>query len=1054
MLHGATWPGRIVRWTLGAGLVLAGLLLIGAAGLAWRLSQGPLDVTWLVRRIGSSFVAPNHQGRVAVGKVSVAWDGFQQGASGGLEVRVQDGRVLDASGDAVARVDQADATLSLGLLLEARVVPRSLSLTGLRLMAVRDADGSFKVDLGGLNGNAKPGGGSDVQGALSQLRQPATSDARQGGPPIGWLAQLQSVRLHDAQISIADRAWPAPLQVDVADLDLQRQGGGGVKGAAEARLRLGGATASVRLNADLLADGGTHVEAKLAPLQASAVAQADPALASVGALDAALQGTATLDLSPDLAPRSGSLHATASSGTLSVKGGSAAFDRLALDASASWSGSGWRPDRVTLSHAEATALSPSGGAPTVIAASGEATRQSGTLVGKGEITVDQVAFADLPALWPAAWGGHVRPWLTENLTAGVARDGRLTFSLSAPENDPASVHVTDAGGSLQGDDVTIHWLRPVLPIEHAQAHLTVLGPDALEVAVPTASQGNVMIRDGLIRFTGLSQKDQFMALTTRLEGSVPDVLQVLRHPRLKLLDKHPLPIADSAGSFAGTLSVTLPLEHDLTFDQVEIAALGRMSDLRLDGVIAGRDLERGDVQFAATQAGLHVSGAASVARIASKIAVEMDFTSGPPSQMTQRAALAGRANARQLKAAGLDTGGAIDAGTVGLDATFVARRDGSAQIAVTADLDKAGLSVAGWTKAVGPAASASATIMLQKEKLVGINNIQASGPGMRVVGRAEMEDGRPSLLRLETIELGPTRASGEVRFPKRPGAPIRARVSGPVLDLSDQLSGSLGPSASGTSRRGTAWVADARFERVVLSRGQALTGVTAHAESDGRRVRVLQAQSTGKEELRVAITPEGTGRRLTVRAADAGALLKTLDVVDSVHGGSLAVDGHFDDRKEPPPLSGTADMSSFGVRDAVILGKLLQAVTIYGIYDAVRGEGVQFSRLILPFTLNQTVLQIGQARSFSSSLGLTAHGWIDFGRKHIDLRGTIVPAYVVNSALGRIPLVGRLFSPETGGGLLAVSYSLTGNSADPSIGVNPLSALTPGFLRGLFSIFK
>ena len=50
-------------------------------------------------------------------------------------------------------------------------------------------------------------------------------------------------------------------------------------------------------------------------------------------------------------------------------------------------------------------------------------------------------------------------------------------------------------------------------------------------------------------------------------------------------------------------------------------------------------------------------------------------------------------------------------------------------------------------------------------------------------------------------------------------------------------------------------------------------------------------------------------------------------------------------------------------------------------------------------------------------------------------------------------LLGRLFSAERGGGLISVAYAVRGRTDDPAISVNPLSALTPGFLRGLFKIF-
>jgi hypothetical protein len=64
-----------------------------------------------------------------------------------------------------------------------------------------------------------------------------------------------------------------------------------------------------------------------------------------------------------------------------------------------------------------------------------------------------------------------------------------------------------------------------------------------------------------------------------------------------------------------------------------------------------------------------------------------------------------------------------------------------------------------------------------------------------------------------------------------------------------------------------------------------------------------------------------------------------------------------------------------------------------------------------------------------------------------------VPAYALNSLPGRIPLLGRLFTAEKGGGLIAADVHVRGKLDDPSIMVNPLSVLTPGFLRRIFRIF-
>jgi hypothetical protein len=107
----------------------------------------------------------------------------------------------------------------------------------------------------------------------------------------------------------------------------------------------------------------------------------------------------------------------------------------------------------------------------------------------------------------------------------------------------------------------------------------------------------------------------------------------------------------------------------------------------------------------------------------------------------------------------------------------------------------------------------------------------------------------------------------------------------------------------------------------------------------------------------------------------------------------------------------------------------------------------------VPFRWQQRVLHMDNARAFSASLGITAQGDIDTKGHRVNMKGTVVPAYFFNQLPGKIPLLGRLFSPEKGGGLFAANYSVTGSLADPHVSVNALSALTPGFLRGVFGLF-
>src|SRR6185312_4215792 len=134
----AAWaPARLLHFVLRPLLVLAVLLLGAGSLLAWRLSQGPLDVAWLARRIEAAAFPEGSPTRLQIGRASIAWQGWDQGADRGLELRLRDLRVVNGSGAPGARLDEAEITLSLGRLLELRVAPRSIALAGLRLRALR-----------------------------------------------------------------------------------------------------------------------------------------------------------------------------------------------------------------------------------------------------------------------------------------------------------------------------------------------------------------------------------------------------------------------------------------------------------------------------------------------------------------------------------------------------------------------------------------------------------------------------------------------------------------------------------------------------------------------------------------------------------------------------------------------------------------------------------------------------------------------------------------------------------------------------------------------------
>ncbi len=1057
---------RVAHGVLAFLLLATVVLAAGVAVLSWRLSHGPLDAPWLARRLEAAVNEEGGPTRLVIGSAVIAWEGFRRGLDMPLDIRLAGVSATDAAGVQIADIPHAEVGLSPGALLLARLRPRNVEVEGARLRLLRAADGSSSLDLGSLAEAddkpeaASPAGPGLLPGLIAELARPAGNDRADLRGSL--VAQLRHVRVQDAAVTVVDRQLGATWRVPKLNVELSRLPQGGLEGHGEAQLALGDQRTTLRMSA-ALAPGGTRtqVEASLGPVRPSALALTARTLAPLSAMDAPVSVSLKADLGPQLAIQTASLEASAEAGQ--VRLGSS----VAQLAGATLSVEG-NADQLTLRKLRIALRARDGGALSQLEAHGEGRRTGQALQAALTLDVDQAAFADLPMLWPEAAGKNARDWVTQNITAGTARDAHVEVQLDATP-DLSAVTLTQATGVLSGDDLTIYWLRPVPPIEHAKAKLHILDPDTLEIIAESGQQDTgapggqpLTIHGGKVRITGLEQHDQFATIDAENTGGLADVVAVLRQPRLRLLDKHPIPGRDPGGQTSWKLRVALPLEDKVKIEDVTIHAQAHLTDAHLSDLVAGRDLDKGTLDLDATNDGLKVTGDALVAAIPTQLAVEMDFRAGPPSQVLQKVTASGRASAAQMVAAGVNPGPLLS-GTGNLKAVLTEQRDGRGTVQTDADLTDAELSAApiGWHKPAGSPAKLSARIVLDHDKLAGIDGLALDGKDVSVRGQAEYAGGRIAALRFDRMVLGRTQAQGTVRFPDPSGArPVEAAFHGPVIDLSQVSTRQRQPSAPkpDTGSGGGPlhpWTVDAKFDRALMAGGRDWLGLAGRAENDGKLFArlSLSGQTSPGQPFRFDLAPAPGGRSLTASASDTGAFFAGLDLTSAMQGGRLALSGTYDDKRPDHALSGTADITGFRVRDPRGLGRLLQAMTLYGLVQAASGPGLGFTRLTAPFVLTDDALQLGQSRAFSPSLGLTAKGRVDLRSNVADIEGTIVPAYFFNSLLGNVPLIGRLFSPEQGGGLFAAAYTIRGPLSDPKVSVNPLSALTPGFLRGVFGLF-
>ena len=130
--------------------------------------------------------------------------------------------------------------------------------------------------------------------------------------------------------------------------------------------------------------------------------------------------------------------------------------------------------------------------------------------------------------------------------------------------------------------------------------------------------------------------------------------------------------------------------------------------------------------------------------------------------------------------------------------------------------------------------------------------------------------------------------------------------------------------------------------------------------------------------------------------------------------------------------------------EASPMGKILNAMSISGIRQALAGEGITFDRVRGDVVWHNGTATIASAEANNSALGVTIDGRLAIEPHSIDARGTVIPAYTVNRLIGRIPLIGSLFNE--GQGFLAGHFRVSGRLSDPKITTQPIKSITPSIL--------
>ena len=1012
------------------------MILLAAVGI-WRLMQGPIALDRLVPYVEAGFA------RTGLG-LDVSMSGVRVGIDRGthqLDLRLRDVALALPNGDSLATLPEVAASFGLGSLIRGRLAPTRLVVERPVLQLRRDTTGmvSFRI------GNTAASGMAPA--AVAALLGPP-----QDGTPLG---QLRTLRVRDATLIVDDQLLGRRWQADHLDAAVSRDAGGSA-GDLSLSVTLGSETTTLQANFRYVAARGKlNLGLAAGRIEPTVLASLVPLLGPLADVHMPVSGTLETQFDfaeskfegfrADLGFGAGWLDsAQFAGGRLDLRGGELhavyapedhqlRLERLAFDL-----GGGarividGRIDGVTRA---------------LVAAGGAANRP---LPGRVEVTLSKVPVARLGRLWPLALSPGGRRWALANIHDGMLDRATAQLDLTV---DPArrSLDVVAAHGSMRYHDLTVTYLPGLPPVLHVGGTATGSNSE-LDFRPDAGTVKSLKLTGGSLKVSNFGAPVETATIDLAVAGPLRDALEIIDAKKLRYAHAAGIDPAAVGGTAEAQLHFKFPLLAALKLDDLDYAAKARLTAASVAKIALGHDLSDGDFTVEIARDGLRATGGGRFDGLPVTVAAAMSFHPKDGPLAVYRIGLRLDQATRQR----LDYDLAPDrlSGPVALSLTYTQRDPVRASAALVLDLRAARLAVpeANWSKPAGQPGSATIDFDVSHQHI--------AGP-LRLAMRARGLDGRyvialsPDRAQVERVDItrlviGSDDLAGAVM---RRGDGWLADISGRRLDLHPLLRHAVSAESGSAS---PPLKISARFDQVAFGRGRIMQGVAAALSRSGAGWQSMQIDGRFANGHALSFSLGGAlgPRRVGLTSDDLGATLRLFDVADNVVGGRLSVTGELTRAGSKPALRADINGADFSVVRAPVLTRILSLASYTGLASMMSGSGIPFSSLRGRFTYTEDGIALERLMASGESLGITASGTIDLDQDMLDLNGAIAPAHLLNSALGKVPVLGSLLMGGEGQSLFAANYELSGPSANPEVSVNPLSAIAPGFLRRLFQPFS
>lgn len=1052
---------RIGRFVLIFSLLFLFFAVVAVALLMFRLSSSPLEIGFAKSYIEGALYDPDTGNHLVMDQVFLYWPDFKDA----VNLVMKGGKILNRDNKVILSVNEVSLTVSKTGLVYGRVMPKTILIKQPQLRLTRTPDGRIDIGLG----DVATDDGMDQNDAIVRILE-ALSEPDQKTPTGHPLSRLRSLKIEGARLMIEDHIIGLSWFLPDFDMSLSRADYG-LKADMTIDLppvRGQPSSFGLLLNYDRR-EAKFNLLADIRNLDSMILAGKLPSLDILRDQDLVMNALVHTSFGIDFQPKHFIFKIFSKEGSLyhpEVTKAPVPFTNLSLSAVYVQSTGKFeiRKTQVTLRDV------------TFKAEADLVNRNFRSVGGEVRLNIDEIKHSSVDPLWPEFLrGDNSETWIVKRMSEGTFRDlwakaqiralrlsdepfgpflGAAPESLDEAEAGGWDVGVDQVEAGYAYENLKVDYRAPLFPITQAKGtgHFD-LKADTLTATIEEGKIGELDVSRGEL-FLGevVAVGKGSATISAHMQGPLQEVISYLSNEPVNLQKKKNIDIKNVKGAASLDLSMSFDTSKPVLLDEMVITSKGTLTDYVLPDVVRQLDLSGSSLDFTLEDKKIMAAGAG---RLHNR---DVDFTweeylssAGKPHKSKATAKLTVDPNIRKELGIVLDF---FLEGSVPVEISYVTQDNGGGVAEVSADITPARFYIApfDYEKAAGEKGSAQFTAVFKDDDLQEIKGLSGKAPRLAVENTRLDFSGKGKNTALsggavKRFTLDETDAKLDFTVDSKgvykvifDAAFLDAR---PFLDAEESKEAYTDPP--------TIISASAAKMRTADKQTISDTKLYMDIDAEGRFSQLEMDAKSGKGDIYLRFKPDKAGKRkFFLEITDAGAFLKAFNLYNGMRGGKMTVSGEPVKSVRDRNFKGTAEIRDFVVDKAPAMTKLLSILSLPGLMEVLKDDGLAFTRLETEFNwyyrTKGSLLELREGRTSGNTLGLTFDGKFDNAELTVDVSGTLIPLSGINEIIGKIPLVGDIITGGSGS-LFAATYSIEGKMADPVISANPLSVLTPGILR-------